>query len=204
MLHHVYLSFVLPFSFCHKRKFDTIFPDSSFWALTTVTPTRSSRIYYQEVAVRHQLTSISMTVFTDLPVEVVGEILKCLDSLETLDQSVLACRHVYSALKESHGVEESIMRNGIHPRCHLWDLISISYLMLNVISTVAVLVKSGVRASLDTLVVILKNTRTDIDLPLGWHQLMHILHLNLAPQIHDTIQRNFELHHLRVLRNLVI
>lgn len=54
-----------------------------------------------------------MAVFTDLPLEVVGEILKNLDTLKSLKQSILSCQHFYSAFKETHGVGAAIICNRI-------------------------------------------------------------------------------------------
>ncbi|OIW26643.1 hypothetical protein CONLIGDRAFT_707031 [Coniochaeta ligniaria NRRL 30616] len=54
-----------------------------------------------------------MAVFTDLPLEVVAEVLKNLDSLESLSQIVLTCRHIYSAVKEIPAVVAATIRNEI-------------------------------------------------------------------------------------------
>lgn len=54
-----------------------------------------------------------MAILTDLPLEVVGEFLKNLDTLESLKHSILSCRHFYAAFKETHGVGAVIIRNRI-------------------------------------------------------------------------------------------
>ncbi|KAB5536280.1 hypothetical protein GE09DRAFT_345103 [Coniochaeta sp. 2T2.1] len=54
-----------------------------------------------------------MAAFKDLPIEILGIILKNLDSIESLDHAAITCRMFNSALKEASGVEFAIIRNNI-------------------------------------------------------------------------------------------
>ncbi|KND92089.1 hypothetical protein TOPH_03424, partial [Tolypocladium ophioglossoides CBS 100239] len=56
-----------------------------------------------------------MPTITDLPCEVVASILRNLDSLQSLLRSLLVCRHFYSSMKESSGVEATIVQQQITP-----------------------------------------------------------------------------------------
>lgn len=56
-----------------------------------------------------------MPSITQLPCEMVAEILGKLDHLRFLLPALLACRHFYTSFKESHGVEASILRHQITP-----------------------------------------------------------------------------------------
>ncbi|KAK3902172.1 hypothetical protein C8A05DRAFT_15727 [Staphylotrichum tortipilum] len=56
-----------------------------------------------------------MPSITQLPCEMVAEILGKLDHLRFLLPALLACRHFYTSFKKSHGVKASILRRQITP-----------------------------------------------------------------------------------------
>ncbi|KAK4097338.1 hypothetical protein N658DRAFT_292857 [Parathielavia hyrcaniae] len=56
-----------------------------------------------------------MVLITQLPCEIIAEILLNLDHLRFLPPALLACRHFYASYKESHGIAASILRRQIAP-----------------------------------------------------------------------------------------
>jgi hypothetical protein len=54
-------------------------------------------------------------MLTRLPCEIVAAVLRNLDSFRSLVSCLLSCRHVYSSLKESAGVEVDILRQQVTP-----------------------------------------------------------------------------------------
>ncbi|KAL1836858.1 hypothetical protein VTJ49DRAFT_4591 [Mycothermus thermophilus] len=56
-----------------------------------------------------------MPCISDLPCEIIGNILKTLGHPRSLLPALLTCRRFYTSFKESHGVEAAICRNQIPP-----------------------------------------------------------------------------------------
>ncbi|KAK3302966.1 uncharacterized protein B0T15DRAFT_260036 [Chaetomium strumarium] len=56
-----------------------------------------------------------MPSITDLPCEIMGEILRKLDHLRDLSSTILACRHFYNSFVEFPGLEASVLRRQITP-----------------------------------------------------------------------------------------
>ena len=56
-----------------------------------------------------------MPSIIEIPCEVIGEILKNLGDLASLDSAILTCRHFYNSYRESHGVEATILSRQITP-----------------------------------------------------------------------------------------
>ncbi|KAK4120111.1 hypothetical protein N657DRAFT_649458 [Parathielavia appendiculata] len=56
-----------------------------------------------------------MLLITQLPCEIIAEILRNLDHLRFLSPALLTCRHFYTSFKEYHGIEISILRHQVTP-----------------------------------------------------------------------------------------